>query len=68
MKMNPLIFLSTLILMSASSLSYADSKISDKETGCKIWNSKPLVGYSISWTGQCKNGKADGHRQSAMVL
>lgn len=60
MKINPLIFLFALILMSANSLSYADSEISDKETGCKIWNSKILVGYTISWTGQCKNGKADG--------
>ncbi|MES1988446.1 MAG: hypothetical protein V4440_10535 [Pseudomonadota bacterium] len=60
MRKDPLIVICSLILMTASLFSYADSEISDKETGCKIWNSKSLEGYAISWTGQCKNGKADG--------
>ena len=60
MKIKPLIFLTALMLMTASFLSHADNEIADRETGCKIWNSKSLVGYTVAWTGKCKNGKADG--------
>lgn len=48
------------MLMTLSFLSRADNEIADRETGCKIWNSKILVGYTVTWTGQCNNGKADG--------
>jgi hypothetical protein len=60
MKIKALISLVVAMLMSTSLFSYADTEIADRETGCKIWNSKALVGYTVAWTGQCKNGKADG--------
>lgn len=60
MKVKTLIFLSAVMLMTISFLSHADSEIADRESGCKIWNSKSLIGYTVTWTGQCKNGKADG--------
>ncbi len=41
-------------------LSFAANEVTDQETGCKVWNSKPLDGYSVLWSGSCKNGKADG--------
>lgn len=39
---------------------FADDLIADPRTGCKIWNSKPLSRYSIEWTGDCKDGLAEG--------
>jgi hypothetical protein len=60
MKIKGLILLVAVMLMTASFLSHADGVIADSETGCKIWNSKLLVGYTVTWTGQCKNCKADG--------
>lgn len=60
MKVKLLIFLAAVMLMVLSFSSHADSEIVDRESGCKIWNSKSLVGYTVSWSGQCKNGKADG--------
>lgn len=60
MRIKPVVFLVAVILILASFLSHADSEIADRESGCKIWNSKSLVGYTVTWTGQCKGGKADG--------
>jgi hypothetical protein len=34
--------------------------IADAKTGCKVWNSNPEPGESISWSGSCSNGKATG--------
>lgn len=28
--------------------------------GCKIWDSAPVAGESVSWTGPCPDGYADG--------
>lgn len=33
----------------------------DETTGCKIWNSNPIPNESISWSGECVNGKAHGN-------
>jgi hypothetical protein len=55
-----LTFLTALTLTITSAFSYAGSEVFDKETGCKVWDSKVLVGYAITWSGQCKQGKADG--------
>ena len=60
MKMKLLVLFATLVLISASFCCHADIEIGDLETGCKIWNSRSLVGYTVTWTGKCKNGKADG--------
>ena len=60
MKLKALTVLSAIMLMSMSHLSHAEAELADRESGCKIWNSKSLVGYTVTWTGQCKNGKADG--------
>lgn len=58
--MKPLSFLLGFTLLVFSLLSIADTELEDKETGCKIWNSKALVGYTVAWTGACKDGKAEG--------
>ncbi|NDH62993.1 MAG: hypothetical protein EBY18_15390 [Alphaproteobacteria bacterium] len=32
----------------------------DARTGCRVWNSSPEPGDSISWTGGCRNSLAQG--------
>src|ERR1700761_949269 len=34
--------------------------IGDSKTGCKVWNPSPEPQESISWSGTCKGGYADG--------
>jgi hypothetical protein len=34
--------------------------IADSKTGCKVANPKPIPSESISWSGRCVNGIADG--------
>ena len=34
--------------------------ITDAKTGCKVWNSNPADNESITWSGGCKDGLADG--------
>ncbi len=34
--------------------------IADAKTGCKVWDPAPQAGESISWSGPCKEGFADG--------
>ena len=33
----------------------------DPDSQCSIYNSLPLDGYSVRWSGQCKSGKAYGN-------
>jgi len=40
--------------------SETSSWMTDKKTGCKFWNPKPRLNESISWSGECVNGKAHG--------
>jgi len=34
--------------------------IADSRTGCKVWNASPQPNESVSWSGDCKNGLAQG--------
>lgn len=34
---------------------------SDEQTGCKVWNPDPQPNESISWSGDCVDGKAHGN-------
>lgn len=33
----------------------------DARTGCRVWNSAPEPGESISWSGGCRDDLAQGH-------
>jgi hypothetical protein len=35
--------------------------IADQKTSCKVWDAHPSPGQSITWTGDCANGLAQGH-------
>jgi MORN repeat len=34
--------------------------IADAKTGCKVWDPAPEAGESVSWSGPCKAGFAEG--------
>lgn len=34
--------------------------IKDSNSGCAVWNSNPKPIETITWSGSCRNGKADG--------
>ncbi len=65
--MKKIIFASFLCVVAASAHA-EDSKskvpqgdwIADAKTGCKVWNPAPAQDESIKWSGNCKDGKADG--------
>jgi hypothetical protein len=42
-------------------LAQAGDWITDKKSGCKIWNPRPQPNETISYAGACKDGVANGH-------
>ncbi len=34
--------------------------VADQETQCQVWDSDPKPNQSITWSGKCENGKAEG--------
>ena len=58
MKITKIIAIS-LIACVGSNTAYAAGWISDKK-GCKHYNPNPIPNESVTWTGSCKNGFANG--------
>lgn len=48
------------ILRAAESTWSTETWITDKDSGCKVWNPLPKPNETISYRGECKNGKAHG--------
>jgi len=42
--------------------------VSDASTGCKIWNPHPQPNESVSWSGSCANGLAQGSGKLQWLL
>lgn len=54
----------SLLLLSAAAVAQTAPPpdwFADPATGCKVWDATPVLGESISWTGGCDNGLAEGH-------
>ena len=49
-----------LLLICLSTLASGGEWISDTH-GCKLWNAFPRPGQSVTWSGACRDGYADGH-------
>jgi len=49
-----------LISVSAFGQSVQPGWIADARTGCKVWDANPQPDESISWSGACRNGLAQG--------
>uniref|UniRef100_UPI0040563CA8 MORN repeat-containing protein n=1 Tax=Candidatus Electronema sp. TaxID=2698783 RepID=UPI0040563CA8 len=57
------LFLISILFLSSTSAHAEENKgdwITDAKTGCKVWNPVPASDESITWSGTCKDGKADG--------
>jgi len=39
---------------------HAGEWLADAKTGCQVWDPNPQLDESVSWSGACKNGHADG--------
>jgi hypothetical protein len=52
------------ILATPACPSYGDTPLpgwtADSKAGCRVWNSRPLPNESVTWSGACKNGYAQG--------
>ena len=46
--------------LTASSVCAKGGWVTDQENQCQIWDSDPKTNQLISWSGECKNGKANG--------
>jgi len=57
------LFLVSVLLLASTSAHAEENKgdwIADAKTGCKVWNPVPASDESITWSGNCKDNKADG--------
>lgn len=39
---------------------YAGEWLADK-SGCRVWDASPQLQESVTWSGSCMNGRAEGH-------
>jgi hypothetical protein len=39
----------------------AGTWVVDRKTSCEVWNPNPQLEETVSWSGSCLNGRADGH-------
>src|SRR5438552_2455362 len=52
------------VLLTGSATSLAGQQLgwlADPRTGCRVWNPYPEPNETITWSGQCQNGFAQGH-------
>jgi len=42
--------------------------MSDPKTGCKIWDDTPAPEQSVSWSGECKGGHAEGRGIAQWII
>lgn len=56
--MRILVFLTTLLLAMPAA---AHDWVTAEKTGCRIWNEEPRAGETVTWTGRCIDGKAEGY-------
>lgn len=56
-----LFFVFSLSLFASQVFASQPDWIQDEKTGCEIWNTNPLPNESITYSGECKDGKAHGY-------
>jgi|SRR5271154_6049845 len=47
-------------LMVATSGAYAGEWLADAKSGCQVWDPNPQLDESVTWSGGCASGHADG--------
>ena len=48
-----------LLTVLLSGYSFAGDWMADSK-GCKVWNNNPIEGETVTWSGACKDGLAEG--------
>jgi hypothetical protein len=52
--------LSICLLSLSPFAAWAEGWVPDSKTGCKVWNSSPDASKTVNWSGECKDGMANG--------
>ena len=61
MRLLLLLVVSGLCALPASAQILQPGWITDARTGCRVWNPYPQPKETVTWTGACSNGLAQGH-------
>jgi len=51
--------LPSLVLLTAAP-AHAGAWVADGKSGCQVWNPNPQLEESVTWSGPCSNGRAEG--------
>ena len=47
-------------ILALGSPAYAGGWVADTKTGCQVWDPSPQLEESVSWSGPCVQGRAEG--------
>ena len=47
-------------LFAAASAAYAGEWVADVKSGCQVWDPNPQLDETVTWSGACSNGHAEG--------
>ncbi len=61
MPVRPALVLATILAATPVAAQPSGNWIADQNAHCKVWDSYPSPGHSITWTGECAGGLAQGH-------
>jgi hypothetical protein len=56
--MRAIVFLAVVLLAMPAA---ARQWLAAEESGCQVWNEEPRPGETVTWTGRCLEGKAQGY-------
>src|ERR1700758_5024413 len=45
----------------------AGAWVADAKSGCQVWNPNPQLEETVTWSGSCANGRAEGHGTAQWV-
>ena len=51
----------------ASKPALAGARVADTKSGCQVWNPNPQLEETVTWSGSCANGRAEGHGTAQWV-
>jgi len=58
--MRRLVRIAALLMVALPAVAQTAAWISDAKSGCRVWNIYPEAGETMSWSGACRDGMADG--------
>jgi hypothetical protein len=47
-------------ILAIAAPAHAGAWVIDNKSGCQVWNPNPQLDESVSWSGSCANGRAEG--------